>query len=171
MVDCAARVVDIYEFYQPSDESVRLAVNAARAHALAFSHYACEAHEAFLEGREVNPVALEKLEVAREYCASWKEAASKAARCAVDGSARRAAEAIEAACSCDWYAATAAADAVYKLFLLESEMKADAAYEHEIRWQHHRLITRMSLADDKDWPLRPPGASNPLERVLSGGER
>jgi Fe-S-cluster-containing hydrogenase component 2 len=172
-VDCAARVVDIYEFFQSADESVRHAVVAARAHALAFSHFASEAHDAFLEQREVDPVAREKLKAARAYSESWKEAASKAGQSALRElgyyePARLAAEAASAACTGNWYAAMAAADAVYALFLPQSEMKARAARENEIYWQHHRLINRMSLVDDKDWPLRSPGRSNPFERAASG---
>jgi hypothetical protein len=159
--------VDIYEFYQPADESVRHAVNAAREHALGFSHYASEAHEAFLEGRQVNFVARDKLKAVREYCASWKEAASKAAQSVLAEPARRAAEAASSACTGDWYAATAAVNAVYALFEPTSEIKAHAAEEKENYWQHHRLIARMSPAEVKDWPLPPPGISNPFDRVAS----
>lgn len=165
--DCAARVVDIFEFYQPADESVRHAINAAREHALVFSLYASEVHEAFLEEREENPIAREKLKAVREYCASWQEIASKAAKGVLAEPARRAAEAASSACTGDWYAATAAANAVYALFQPMAEIKARSAEEKEKYWQHYRLIARMSPAEVKDWPLPPPGKSNPFDRVAS----
>ena len=142
--DCAARVTDIFEHYCPLDPSVRQAIRAARQRARIFDRYV-ELGRSGFDGEE--------LESAHQYSWSCKEAALDAARDAANEPAQLAAKSAAAVCTREWFAASAAIDAIYALHRLASVSQARAAREREVHWQDRRLIARMLPGKIDDWPL------------------
>lgn len=153
--DCAARVMDIFEHYYPSDPSVHLAILAAR-HSARLADQSGEIGRTGFDREELKP--------ARPYTVSWRKAALNAARNAREEPARLAAESAAAACTGDWITASAAIDAIYALHRITSVSQALAACETEVHWQDQRFIARMLLGKIDDWPLPPAGDETFVKR-------